>query len=296
MSIIMNKKNIKQFIESGRNVLVEGAHGTGKTSLIRSVCQDMGLKFYTASAATLDPFVDLVGIPDPSGDVLTFHRKEEFMQADVIFIDEANRAEPKTLNAMMEMVQSRSVNGTKLPNLKCVIAAQNPAGSIYNVEPLDPAIIDRFDMYLATSETPNKRYLTKSPVAEAVIEWAAGEEEYLSPRRVDKIIATFEALKPTGIPIHSIALSTAGAFVSDTGVNRLVAALSGGSIAKVFLSACDYVFDGGDINDVDLSGYKEFNDLFIELGQDSRLNTLTTSAPKKRANELGELIEKNNSN
>jgi len=52
----------------------------------------------------------------------------------MLFFDELNRAHPKVLNAVFELVQFRSINGDKLPRLQCVIAAINPPGAGYHVQ------------------------------------------------------------------------------------------------------------------------------------------------------------------
>ena len=40
-----------------------------------------------------------------------------------IFMDEYNRTNPKVRNALMELIQFKSINGRKFPNLKVVWAA-----------------------------------------------------------------------------------------------------------------------------------------------------------------------------
>ena len=62
--------------------------------------------------------------------------------------DELNRAHLRVLNAVLEIIQFKSINGELLPNLKMVWAAINPPESDYQVEDLDPALVGRFHMYV----------------------------------------------------------------------------------------------------------------------------------------------------
>ena len=136
----------------GFNALLVGPHGVGKTSMIMSVARDLGLVAKSFCASTLDPFADLIGIPvpiDKNGDkTMEFVRSDSVNQAELMFFDELNRAHPKVLNAILEIVQFKTVNGERLPRLKCVFAAMNPAGDRYHCESVDPALLDRFHIHI----------------------------------------------------------------------------------------------------------------------------------------------------
>lgn len=157
---MINKNSLKIYAADGINVLLSGKHGVGKTAIIKEVFNeqfgehDVSWKYFSAS--TLDPLVDFIGIPkdyqNSDGDTVfrivppeSFTGKEKI---EAIFLDEINRADEKTLNAIMELIQFRSINGRKYPHLKCVWAAENPADddeNDYSVRKLDPAQRDRYD-------------------------------------------------------------------------------------------------------------------------------------------------------
>src|SRR5439155_607532 len=59
-----NREIVKRAVQAGLNVLVEGPHGVGKTSLALDGAAELNLRVKYWSASTLDPF-DLVGIPVP---------------------------------------------------------------------------------------------------------------------------------------------------------------------------------------------------------------------------------------
>lgn len=60
---IINKNRLRQYLDLKYNVLFSGRHGVGKTETIKSVFEEAGLRWKYFSAATLDPWVDFVGVP-----------------------------------------------------------------------------------------------------------------------------------------------------------------------------------------------------------------------------------------
>jgi NAD-dependent DNA ligase len=195
--------NLDFYLQNDLNILLSGAHGVGKTYVLVDACKRLGLNFKYYSCATLDPFTDLVGVPYPIDDpnlqkkVLSMVRFHEMDSADVILFDELNRAQDtKTLNAVLEIVQFRSINGERLKNLKCVLAAVNPPTEEYQVEELDPALIDRFDLFFEVKPNVDVSYLESvgipKKVAQAFKKWWGDNQKdkkspYISPRRIEKM-------------------------------------------------------------------------------------------------------------
>lgn len=207
--------NGDKWLENDLNVLLVGLHGTGKTEALLQLAKKHGLKLKYYSAATLDPYTDLVGVPVPTENEETGSKNLEFIRphdvddAEVIFMDEINRAHPKVLNAILEMVQFRSINGEKLPKLRAVWGGMNPAGADYDVEELDPALLDRFDVYKDLRPNPSVAYMSRSlpdgtrnmrkEVAQALVAWWKGHdnekrENYVSPRRLEKLGLLYEKI------------------------------------------------------------------------------------------------------
>ena len=52
------------YIENCWNVLFIGRHGVGKTSIVKEAFAGNGLSYRYYSASTMDPWVDLVGVPE----------------------------------------------------------------------------------------------------------------------------------------------------------------------------------------------------------------------------------------
>jgi hypothetical protein len=208
-------KSLKSYISADLNIIISGVHGVGKTAKLREACSQLNLAVKYYSAATLDPFTDLVGIPVPNTDTKTveYFRPHEIDQAQVIFFDEINRADPKTLNTIMEIILDHSINGEPLPNLRTVVAAMNPVSADYATDELDKALFDRFDVYLQADPEVDLGYFVgkfgdevgaaavqywneyHTAVTRSQTQGAKGQEvPYISPRRLDKLVAAFVAI------------------------------------------------------------------------------------------------------
>lgn len=195
MSILI--PHAEKYLDAGMNVLLIGPHGTGKTESILTLCKAKAVKFKYFSCATLDPWTDLVGVPFPkeTGEdrrELEMVRPRTINEAEFIFFDELNRADQKTLSAVFEIIQFKTINGEPLPNLRTCWAAINPPGEDYQVEDLDPALLDRFQAYIPVAPRPSVAYMSKifpEPIAQALKAWWDGHdrkrtdnESYVSPR------------------------------------------------------------------------------------------------------------------
>jgi len=108
----------------------------------------------------LDPFADFVGLPVPltrrKPYRILYLRHETINRAELIFVDELNRAHPRLVNAVLEVVQFRTINGERLPHLRSVIAVINPPEPGFHVHELDPALADRFHIHLHFEGGPDR--------------------------------------------------------------------------------------------------------------------------------------------
>lgn len=203
-------KKLQNYMKNELNIIITGPAGTGKTQMLQEAAKVLGMKMKYYSASTLDPYTDLVGIPVPQNDTKTveYYRPRDLDDAEIVFFDELNRADVKTLNTVFELIQFKSINGEKLPNLKVVVAAINPNDGDYTVDDLDIALLDRFDIYLTSEPAIDMVYFKKKfgyEIASATKSFwdvyeksrknslrnSSNQMAYISPRRMEKIISAF---------------------------------------------------------------------------------------------------------
>ena len=197
-------KNIDQILThavgNGLNVLLKGKHGVGKTAMVQACFEAAGLKWKYYSASTMDPWVDFIGVPKEKTDTdgttyldLVRPRDLAHDEVEAIFFDELNRSHKKIRNAVMELIQFKSINGKKFKNLKIVWAAVNPDDEegTYDVEKLDPAQIDRFQVHIDVPQDPDIAWFKKTfgPQGERAVKWWSSLDEKMknlvSPRRLE---------------------------------------------------------------------------------------------------------------
>lgn len=138
-------------------LLLIGKAGTGKTYLLNSLSEALGLehRHYNASLINFD---DLVGFPYPNTDCSEIRYLETpatVWQAESVLIDEISRCKPEHQNRLFSLVHERRIQGLAMPNLRYRWAAMNPcsidqgdsdfyAGS----QALDQALADRFALII----------------------------------------------------------------------------------------------------------------------------------------------------
>ncbi len=134
------------------HVLIEDLPGVGKTTLARAVARTLGLQFARIQCTSDLLPADVVGTS-------VFHRGEEDFAfrpgpifANVVLVDEINRASPKTQSGLLECMQERrvtvDVHSHELARPFIVLATQNPV-EFEGTYPLPEAQVDRFMMRLA---------------------------------------------------------------------------------------------------------------------------------------------------
>ncbi|HEY1291569.1 MAG TPA: MoxR family ATPase [Chloroflexota bacterium] len=151
---------------AGGHTLLEGAPGLGKTLLVRTLAQVLDLT-YSRIQCTPDLMPsDMLGtnvlLATDSGD-----RRFEFQAgpifANLVLVDEVNRAAPKTQSALLEAMQEHTVTigtrGYPLPTPFFVIATQNPI-EMTGTYPLPEAQLDRF-LFKLKVEFPAANHLTE---------------------------------------------------------------------------------------------------------------------------------------
>ena len=140
-------------LATGKPLLLIGKAGTGKSFLLNSLSEALGLehRHYNASLIAFD---DLVGFPYPEPDgtgIRYLETPATVWGAQSVLIDEISRCKPEHQNRLFSLVHERRIQGMKLERLRHCWAAMNPCSPDQGVgdyyegsQPLDQALADRF--------------------------------------------------------------------------------------------------------------------------------------------------------
>jgi MoxR-like ATPase len=133
---------------AGGHLLVEDRPGVGKTRLARTLARSLDGRFARVQA-TVDLLPgDVVGTSVWRPDSASFEFLPGPVFANVLIVDELNRATPKTQSGLLEAMQERQVTvdgrTRPIPAPFTVIATQNPGAGHDGTYPLPPAQLDRF--------------------------------------------------------------------------------------------------------------------------------------------------------
>ena len=137
---------------AGGHVLIEDLPGVGKTTLARALARSLDLEFARIQCtADLLP-ADVVGTNVFNQRESRFEFRPGPIFANVVLVDEINRASPKTQSGLLECMQERrvtvDVHTHELARPFLVLATQNPI-EYEGTYPLPEAQVDRFMVRLS---------------------------------------------------------------------------------------------------------------------------------------------------
>src|ERR671919_547251 len=134
------------------HVLIEDAPGVGKTALARALARSLEAEYARVQCTSDLLPADLVGtnVFNQRESRFEFHPGPVF--ANVVLVDEINRASPKTQSGLLECMQERRVTVDRISHELArpflVIATQNPI-EYEGTYPLPEAQLDRFTVRLS---------------------------------------------------------------------------------------------------------------------------------------------------
>ena len=129
------------------HILIEDVPGVGKTMLARSLAKSIGVPFHRLQFTPDMLPSDVTGVSIYNQATRDFEFKPGPIFAQIILVDEINRATPKTQAALLEAMEEKqvTVDGIThvLPTPFLVVATQNPI-EYEGTFPLPEAQLDRF--------------------------------------------------------------------------------------------------------------------------------------------------------
>jgi MoxR-like ATPase len=149
--VIVGKRQSVQLTTLGLlcqgHILIEDVPGVGKTVLAKSLAKSVGCKFQRIQFTPDMLPSDVTGVSVFNQKTREFEFRPGPIHAQIVLVDEINRATPKTQSALLEAMEERqvTVDGTTYP-LEVpfmVLATQNPI-EYEGTFPLPEAQLDRF--------------------------------------------------------------------------------------------------------------------------------------------------------
>jgi MoxR-like ATPase len=133
------------------HILIEDVPGIGKTTLAKTLARSLGCSFRRIQCTPDLLPSDITGIHFFNQKKAEFEFRPGPIQANIVLVDEINRATPRTQSSLLECMEEQQVTvdglTTPLPRPFVVIATQNPV-ELQGTFPLPEAQLDRFLMRL----------------------------------------------------------------------------------------------------------------------------------------------------
>lgn len=216
---IMNLARRARQIGEVFNPLFIGPPGVGKSQIVQAWSKHNKLPFIDLRSAYLEA-PDVIGFPsieNVDGRQTTVHNTPEFWPTDpnwegVILLEEPNRGTTSIMNCWMQLLTDRKVHKYELPKGAIVVGCINPEGSEYDVNTMDSALKDRFEMFQVSYDKESFLSFIKEEkwhkdiilfIESNLWSYLQPEEiknvpgsKYISPRTLSKLNATLRASFP----------------------------------------------------------------------------------------------------
>jgi MoxR-like ATPase len=185
------------------HVLIEDPPGVGKTALARSLAKSIDAEYARVQCTTDLLPADVVGTNVYNQREQRFEFRPGPIFANVVLVDEINRASPKTQSGLLECMQERHVTVDKhtheLARPFVVLATQNPI-EYEGTYPLPEAQLDRFMVRLSLgypSTRAEAGMLAAHEAGDRVedLEPVASATEVLTVQRAASRVRASEALR-----------------------------------------------------------------------------------------------------
>jgi MoxR-like ATPase len=173
------------------NPLFVGAPGVGKSSVVQAWCKENNLPFIDLRAAYLEA-PDIIGFPSitvKEGRQITTHNLPDFWPTKgegVLLLEEPNRGTTSVMNTFMQLLTDRKIHQYNLPPGWIIVAAINPENEHYDVNTMDAALKNRFEIYdVEYDQKSFVEYMKQNNWDKTLILWVENRVfQYTSPEKL----------------------------------------------------------------------------------------------------------------
>lgn len=139
-------RQLMQKARAGTPVCIWGAHGIGKTQIVRDFAKQNNWKCISLAPAQFEEMGDLLGMPQIEGNRTVF-RKPAWAPEDfgpgILLLDDFNRADDRIIRGLMPLLQDGRTVSWGLPPDWHIVLTANPDNGDYSVTPLDASLLTR---------------------------------------------------------------------------------------------------------------------------------------------------------
>jgi MoxR-like ATPase len=165
--VIVGKREVSELVLAALlcegNVLLEDVPGVGKTLLTKAIARSLGCSFRRIQCTPDLLPSDVTGIQYFNQKTGNFEFRPGPIMANIVLVDEINRATPRTQSSFLEAMQEQQVTvdmeTVRLPRPFLLLATQNPI-ELEGTFPLPEAQLDRFMLRLRIGYPSEKEEAT----------------------------------------------------------------------------------------------------------------------------------------
>jgi hypothetical protein len=212
-----------------RSVLLEGPTGIGKSEIVKSVAEKLGIQTIVLDLSLLEP-PDLVGLPRIEDGRTAFAVPRVLPQtgAGILMLEELNRAERYIQQPALQLLTARRLHEYELPADWVCFAAINPETGDYQVTTLDRALRARFlELSVRADRASWLAWAQLHGIHSGVLALAQAHERIFDdvpPRSWTYVSSVLKAMKLAELEDGILLRDALGGYLPPTWVEALVAA------------------------------------------------------------------------